>query len=75
MPQASSELYDFAMKKFGTIDCGVIHKWLLDTGNWVNLGGGCLGYRGAFKDLSEDEQKAAYFLVDEWDYGYGPASP
>lgn len=74
MPQASSELHDFVMKKFGDIDCGVIHRWLLDTGNWINLGGGYIGYRGAWLDLPEDERKAANFLVDEWDYGYRSAT-
>lgn len=71
MPEASDEAHDWAMKKFGSIEDGVILKWLEERGYKEVQNGWLLFKPGitAFKDMELDEQRAVQFLVDEWDFG------
>lgn len=74
MPQASTDLQDWAIQRFGSLNSGEVVGWLLESSRWTHRVGGILIYNGAWKDVPVDERKAACFLAEEWDYDYGPAS-
>jgi hypothetical protein len=74
MPQASDELRDYIIEKFGDIDCGAPEQFLEKKG-WTLANDGSWTWskpgfnRNNLDDIPEDEWLCILFLVHEWDYG------
>lgn len=70
MPQASTELDKWVRDKFGGIDDGPVSAFLEDEGftlsreyEWHKAG------VTKWEQLTDDQQCAINFLIDEWDWG------
>lgn len=67
MPSAAPQEQDWATEKFGGLDCVPVQEWLKAQGykltrtwQWIKP--------TPDHTPTEDELRAIYFLIDEWDY-------